>query len=79
MMTEDLIDSILTQKRFSTAVEKYLKRTNSSVMDSIIHICEKNNIDPSTTKRLLSASLQAKLEAEAMNLNLSPKGNSLPV
>jgi gas vesicle protein len=78
-MNQDLIDNILTQKRFSTAVEKFIKKTNSSVMESIIHVCEENNIDPSETARLLSPSLKSKLEAEAMFLNLIPKGNSLPV
>ena len=75
----DLIDSILTKKRFSTAVEKFIREHRVPPMEAIIEVCERNGIDPADVGRLLSPSLKSKLEAEAMSLNLLPRGNQLPV
>lgn len=76
-MTE-IENKIMTKKRFSEAVEKEVRSKNMPFMDAVIVICEANEIDPSEVNRLLSDSIKLKIEAEAMKLNLIPKGNELP-
>ena len=46
-------------------------------MDAILHICEKNNIDPQDVKKFVSPVIRDKLEAEAKQLNLLPKNNTI--
>tara|TARA_B100001093_G_scaffold228048_1_gene218652 strand:- start:586 stop:732 length:147 start_codon:yes stop_codon:yes gene_type:complete len=48
-------------------------------MDAIIHVCEKNNIEPEDVKRYLNKNILENLEAEAMSLNFLPKMNTLDV
>lgn len=79
-----MIDKLITsklpnQKEFTKLVETMLKDKRCGVMEAIVATCEKTGIDPSDCSRLLSASLKAKLEAEAMSLNLIPRGNQLPL
>lgn len=73
-----LEDKIITKKRFSEAVEKLVISKNMPWMDAVIVVCDNNSIDPSEVNRLLSESIKGKIEAEAMKLNLIPKGNELP-
>jgi hypothetical protein len=46
-------------------------------MDTILHLCEKNEIDPEDVRKFISPIIKEKLEAEAMALNFLPKTNSL--
>ena len=46
-------------------------------MESILDICDKNDIDPEDVKKFVSPIIKNKLEAEAMALNFLPKENSL--
>ena len=39
-------------------------------MSAIIKVCEMNNIEPESAKRLISPPLKEKLEAEATGLNM---------
>lgn len=79
-MVENIINNkILTAKEFTDEVEKLITRHRVPVMDAILKVCEDTNTDPSHCSQLLSASLKAKLEAEAMELNLIPRGNQLPL
>lgn len=69
----------MTKKRFTKLVETTVFDTKLSYMDAIIHICEKNMIEPEDVKKFLSAPIVEKLEAEAMSLNFLPRGNTLDV
>lgn len=69
---------IVTKKRFSEAVEKLVRSKHMSFIDAIVHVCEQNGIEPQQGSKLLSESILQKVEAEAMKLNLIPKGNELP-
>lgn len=46
-------------------------------MDAVLHLCEKNDIDPQDVSKFISPIIKNKLEAEAMNLNFLPKINSI--
>ena len=40
-----------------------------------VKVCEMNNIEPESAKRLISQPLKEKLEAEATGLNMVNRGN----
>ena len=46
------------------------------VMSAIVKVCDLNNIEPESAKRLLTQPLKDKLEAEAAGLNLINRGNN---
>ena len=68
---------MITRKEFSEQVEKLLvKGRGAEVMSAIVKVCELNNIEPESAKRLLTQPLKDKLEAEAAGLNLINRGNN---
>ena len=46
-------------------------------MEAILHVCDKNGIEPEDVKKFVSPVIKNKVEAEAMNLNFLPKQNTL--
>ena len=46
-------------------------------MEAILHVCEKNNIEPEDVKKFISPKIKDKVEVEAMDLNYLPKKNNL--
>jgi hypothetical protein len=69
----------LTKSEFAKLVESTVKAHQSSYMDAIIHLCEKNEIDLEESRKFISPIIKNKLEAEAMKLNFLPQTNSLPI
>ena len=72
----------MNSKEFSLEIEKIKKEKRGiTYMDSILHYCEINDIDPSTVGSLTSKSLKEKIKIEAINLNLLKQkaGGKLPV
>lgn len=70
---------MITKKEFSNEVEDILGRSrdaSNDVMGAIIKVCENNNIEPESAKRLLTPPLKEKLEAEAQGLNLINRGRT---
>ena len=71
--------SMITKKEFSNEVEDILGRSRDAgndVMGAIIKVCENNNIEPESAKRLLTPTLKERLEAEANKLRLINRGTS---
>lgn len=66
---------MISRKEFTEQVEKLIMR-GTEVMDACIKVCEMNNIEPESAKRLLSQPLKEKLEAEATGLNMVNRGKS---
>jgi len=79
MVDEILAKKIISAKEFSKLVERFIIDKRVGVMESILKICEDTGVDPADCNSMLSASLKAKREAEAMELNLIARGNQLPV
>ncbi len=50
-------------------VEETVKKTEMNYIDSIVHLCEKNNIEVEDIKKYLNDQIKEHLEAEAMGLN----------
>ena len=68
---------MITRKEFSEQVEKLLVRgRGADIMSAIVKVCELNNVEPESAKRLLSQPLKEKLEAEAASLNLINRGTN---
>jgi hypothetical protein len=70
-------DNFLTKSKFTKLIEATVTETKLSYMDTILYLCEKNNIEPEDVKKFISPIIKDKLEAEAMQLNFLPKTNTL--
>ena len=70
-------DNFLTKSKFTKLIEATVIETRLSYMDTILYLCEENNIEPEDVKKFISPFIRDKLEAEAMALNFLPKTNTL--
>lgn len=69
----------MTKKNFSLMVENLVRTTRLSYIDSVVELCERENIDPEDVKKYLSDSIKEHIEAEARGLNYLPKQNTLDI
>ena len=67
----------LTKSEFAKLVEKAVIANKMTYMDAVLSLCDENGIDPEDSKKFISGPIMEKLEAEAMKLNLIPRGNEL--
>lgn len=67
----------LNKNKFTKLIENTVVDMKLSYMDAILHLCEKNDIDPEDVKKFVSPIIKGKLEAEAMSLNFLPKTNTI--
>lgn len=72
-----LEDKFLNRTKFTKLIEESVIKNKLSYMDSILDICDKNDIDPVDVKKFISPIIKNKVEAEAMALNFLPKENTL--
>mgnify|MGYP003347216924 CR=1 FL=1 len=69
----------VTKEDFSKRIENYVKETNSSYIDAVVHYFEEYSYDFSLAPKLLTQPLLEKIEQEGRDLNLLPKiKNKLP-
>ena len=50
-------------------VERTVRNSGLNYMDSIVHMCDKNNMEVEDVKKYLTTSIIDCLESEAMSLN----------
>lgn len=67
----------LTKTEFTKQVEKYVFDKKMNYLEAVIKACDEYQIDPEDVKKFISTSIQEKIEAEAMNLNLIPRSGVL--
>ena len=69
-----LEDKFMTSAKFSQEVEK-IAVTNSDMnyIDSVLHLCELNEIEVESVHKLISKPLKEKLKHEAQQLNFMKK------
>lgn len=60
-------------------VERTVRNSGLNYMDSIVHMCDENNMEIEDVKKYLTTSIIDCLESEAMSLNFLEKTNSLDV
>ena len=70
-------EQFLTKSKFAKLIEATVLETKMTYMDTVLHLCEENNIEPEDVKKFISPVIRDKIEAEAMELNFLPKTNSL--
>ena len=70
-------DNFLTKSKFTKLIESTVSELKISYMDAVLHLCDKNDIEPEDVKKFISPIIRDKIEAEAMNLNFLPKQNSI--
>ena len=70
-------EQFLTKSKFTKLIESTVADMKIPYMDAILHVCDKNNIEPEDVKKFISPIIKNKLEAEAMDLNFLPKKTSI--
>lgn len=70
-------ETFLNKNKFTQLVHDAVTKLKSSYMEAILYICEENNIPPEDVKKFISPVIRDKLEAEAKQLNLLPKTNTI--
>ena len=70
-------ENFLTKSKFTKLIEKTVSELRIPYMEAVLHLCDKNDIEPEDVKKFISPIIRDKIEAEAMNLNFLPKQNSL--
>jgi len=70
-------EEFLTKSKFTSLVEATVNELKLSYMDAVLHLCEKNDLEPEDMKKFVSPIIRDKIAAEAMALNFLPKQNTL--
>jgi len=70
-------EQFLNKNKFTKLIESCVAELKISYLEAILHLCEKNDIEPEDASKFISPIIKGKLEAEAMSLNFLPKSNSL--
>jgi len=71
--------NIISKEEFSKKVENYVRDTNTSYMETVLHLLEEYSFDFSVAPKLLTQPLLEKLENEYRELNFLPRiKNKLP-
>jgi len=69
-----LEDKFMTSAKFSQEVEKIaVTNEDMTYIDSVLHLCEKNEIEVESVPKLISKPLKEKLKYEAQRLNYMKK------
>lgn len=70
-------ENFLTKSKFTKLVEATVTELKIPYMEAVLHLCEKNDMEPEDVKKFISPIIRDKIEAEAMRLNFLPKQNTL--
>ena len=70
-------ENLLTKSKFTKLVEATVTELKIPYMEAVLHLCEKNDMEPEDMKKFISPIIRSKIEAEAMRLNFLPKQNTL--
>jgi|TARA_B100000925_G_scaffold96159_1_gene70102 hypothetical protein len=73
----EIEEQFLSKSKFSKLIEKTVIEKSIGYMEAILLVCEKNKIEPEDVRKFVSPIIRDKLEAEAMELNLLPRGNAI--
>jgi len=65
-----VIKPSITKEELRIQVEKLVTQDGMTYTESIIEICERNQIDPEDMAKLVKGPLKLKLEVEAMDRNI---------
>lgn len=71
--------NFMNKKKFTKMVEDCVRTKSMSYMDTVVYLCEENNLEIEDVKKYIALSVKEKIELEAMNLNFLDKGETLPI
>jgi hypothetical protein len=64
---------------FSNLIVEQAEEMNTSIMDTIVHHCERTGMEIDVASTLVSSALKSKIREEAQELNLLKKNSKLPI
>jgi len=70
--------NFMNKKKFTKMVEDCVRTKSMSYMDTVVYLCEQNNLEIEDVKKYIAISIKEKIEFEAMKLNFLQKSESLP-
>lgn len=73
----DAIKPAITKEKLIELTELHVSRDGMGYSESIIQICEDNDLDPIDVAKLVNGSLKEKVRAEAERNNIFYRPNSL--
>lgn len=69
--------NFMNKKKFTKMVEDCVRTKSMSYMDTVVYLCEENNLEIEDVKKYIAISIKEKIEMEAMKLNFLEKSGSL--
>jgi hypothetical protein len=69
--------NFMNKKKFTKMVEDCVRKESMSYMDTVVYLCEQNNLEIEDVKKYIAISIKEKIEVEAMKLNFLEKSGSL--
>jgi len=69
--------NFMNKKKFTKMVEDCVRTKSMSYMDTVVYLCEQNNLEIEDVKKYIAISIKEKIEMEAMKLNFLEKSGSL--
>lgn len=66
MTTEIIGLKILNSKEFENRIKEQMKSKSMSMIESIVHYCEQNNLEIETAATLISPRMKSEIETEAI-------------
>lgn len=70
--------NFMNKKKFTRMVEDTVRIKSMNYMDTVVYLCEENNLEIEDVKKYITTSIKEKIEMEAMKLNFLEKTESLP-
>lgn len=70
--------NFMNKKKFTKMVEDCVRTKSMTYMDTVVYLCEQNNLEIEDVKKYIAISIKEKIELEAMKLNFLEKTESLP-
>jgi len=68
-----------TANEFCLFIETLAKEKNLGYLDTILHYCEKNELEPEDVADMINSNLRDKVALEMQEINLLPKSAKLDV
>jgi hypothetical protein len=69
--------NFMNKKKFTKMVEDCVRTKSMTYMDTVVYLCEQNNLEIEDVKKYIAISIKEKIELEAMKLNFLEKSGSL--
>lgn len=70
---------MINPEQISNAVERMVSGRDITYMEAVLELCEEEGLDVSLVSRHLSKPIIENIEREAMEVNLLPRKESLPL